>query len=192
MPAKKQITRETLLKAAVDIIRKGGVDALNMRSLANECHCSTQPIYLSFSGTEELKTEFIKKINSIFKKFIDDEISSNSYPKYKAVGMGYIRFAKEEKELFKYLMMRNRTRENDWEAESFNKSTYILMQHYGLYKDNAQKLHAEMWIFVHGIATMLATGYLDWDWQTVSLMVTDVFNGLTLNKLNGAKNDITD
>ena len=56
------------------------------------------------------------------------------------------------------------------------------MKNYGLYKDEAQKLHAEMWIFVHGIATMFATGYLDWEWDTVSEMITDVFNGLTKNK----------
>ena len=36
-----------------------------------------------------------------------------------------------------------------------------------------------MWVFVHGVAAMFATGYLNWDWDTVSEMVSDVFKGLT-------------
>ena len=182
MPAKKQITKEAIIQAAFEIVREEGMDALNMRSLAKKCNCSTQPIYLSFSGADQIKAEVAKKITETFDKFIEDEIASGKYPEYKAVGMGYIRFAKEEKELFKYLLMRNRTEETNWETESFDKSTYMIMKNYGLYKDDAYKLHSEMWICVHGIATMFATGYLDWDWETVSEMVTDVFMGLTAKR----------
>ena len=179
MPAKKQVTKQMLIDNAFEIVRSEGMDALNMRSLAKRCNCSTQPIYLSFSGADELKAEVAKRITETFDKFIEKEIASGKYPEYKAIGMGYIRFAKEEKELFKYLLMRNRKEETEWEGESFDKSTYIIMKNYGLYKDDAHKLHSEMWICVHGIATMFATGYLDWDWETVSEMVTDVFIGLT-------------
>lgn len=183
MPAKKQISKETLIENAFQIVRYEGMDALNMRTLAKMSNCSTQPIYLSFvGGAEELKAEVTKRIADTFDEFIKKEIESEKYPEYKAIGIGYIRFAKEEKELFKYLLMRNRKEECEWRDASFDKSTYIIMKNYGLYKDEAQKLHAEMWIFVHGIATMFATGYLDWEWDTVSEMITDVFNGLTKNK----------
>ena len=183
MPAKKQVTKEAILEAAFELVREKGMDALNMREIAQRCKCSTQPIYLSFKGMDELKAEVAKKITAVFDNFIGDEIASGKYPEYKAIGMGYIRFAKEEKELFKYLLMRNRTDESSWEAGGFDKSTYIIMKNYGLYEDDAAKLHAEMWIFVHGIATMFATGYLDWDWELISEMMTDVFKGLT-NKIN--------
>jgi hypothetical protein len=36
----------------------------------------------------------------------------------------------------------------------------------------------EMWVYVHGIATMLATGFLDLDWDLVSKMITDAYQGL--------------
>ena len=191
MPAKKVIAKEDILNAALEIVRERGIEALNMRTLAKRCNCSTQPIYLSFNGIEDLKKQIDAEVLNVFKKYMDDEVASGRYPKYKAVGMGYIRFAKEEKELFKYVMM-HRGMVRDGTEKIFDDTVFMLMKNYGLYQDEASKLHMHMWIFVHGIATMLATGYLDWDWQTVSLMVTDVFNGLTLNKLNGAKNDITD
>lgn len=184
MPAKKIITREALIDAAFEIVRKDGMEALNMRTLAKECNCSTQPIYLSFSGADDLKAEIVKKIVATFNKYIGDEIASGQYPEYKSVGMGYIRFAKEEKQLFKYLLMRNRKGEVETDSYEFDRSTLIIMKNYGLYKDEANKLHAEMWVCVHGIATMFATDYLDWEWETVSEIITDVFNGLTGNKIS--------
>lgn len=184
MPAKKLISRQTLLDAALQIVRENGMEELNMRSLAKRCNCSTQPIYLSFKGADELKAELTEKITEEFNKFIEKQISSGEYPEYKAIGMGYIKFAVEESELFKYLFMRNRTREYGFERNSFDKSTFVVMKNYGLYEGEAVKLHTEMWVFVHGIATMLATGYLDWDWKTISEMVTDVFNGLN-DKIKG-------
>lgn len=179
MPAKKQIKKEDILQAAYEIVRESGMDSLNMREIAKHCKCSTQPIYLSFSGIEELKGEVAKKIAETFDKFIADEIASGIYPEYKSVGMGYIRFAKEEKELFKYLLMRSRKEDSDWEKGVFDKLTFVIMKNYGLYKDDAQKLHMEMWVCVHGIAAMFATDYLNWNWDTVSEMVSDVFKGLT-------------
>lgn len=182
LPAKKQITKEIILDNALQLVREKGFDSLNVRNLAKMCNCSTQPVYLSFSGMEELKDELLKEINAIFDRRIEREIAEGKYPEYKATGMGYIFFAREEKELFKLLLMRSRSDESDWEKTSFDISTSIIMKNYGLNKDAASKLHAEMWIFVHGIATMLATGYLDWDNQTISEMITDIFNGLTNKK----------
>ena len=179
MPAKKVISREKILEEALNIVRERGFEALNMRDLAKRCNCSTQPIYLSFSGVSELKEELLKIISGMFDSRVEREIKEGKYPEYKAIGMGYIFFAREEKELFKLLLMRSRTDENEWEKTSFDKSTGIIMKNYGLYKDESHKLHAEMWIFVHGIATMLATGYFDWDDGMISDMLTDIFNGLT-------------
>ena len=182
MSAKKQITKETILEAAYEIVRSEGMDALNMRSLAKKCKCSTQPIYLSFSGAEEIKREVISMGIANFNKFIEREIASGQYPEYKAIGMGYIRFAKEEKHMFKTLLMREGVSDL-WGEDCFDNALFVIMKNYGLYKEESYKLHTEMWLFVHGIATMYATDFLDWDWETVSSMVTDVFLGLT----NGGK-----
>ena len=127
----------------------------------------------------------LRNVRRIYKK----RDKRGKYPEYKAVGIGYIRFAVEEPELFKFLFMRKRESEDSFEKNSFDKSTFLIMKNYGLYKDDAFKLHAEMWIFVHGIATMFATGYLDWDWDTVSDMVTDAYQGLMWRRKQGEYND---
>ena len=185
MPAKKLISRDEIITAAFEIVRKDGMEALNMRAVANKCNCSTQPIYLSFKGADELKAEVAKKGYGEFTKFIEREMASGKYPEYKSIGMGYIRFAAEEKEFFKYLFMRNRTEEADFERDSFDKSTFIIMKNLGLYKDDAYLLHAEMWVFVHGIAAMIATGYQKWDGDVISRMLTDAYKGFISQIKNG-------
>lgn len=180
MPAKKQISRNDIIEAAFEIVRKEGMEALNMRSVAKKCKCSTQPIYLSFKGADELKAEVSKRGYEEFTKFIANEMASGKYPEYKGIGMGYVRFAAEEPELFKHLFMRRRDGEaTDYEKFSYDQSAMVIMKNYGLYKNDAEVLHAEMWVFVHGIATMLVTKYMEWDWETVSKMLSDVYLGLT-------------
>lgn len=181
LSAKKQITRQKILETAVEIVRQSGIAALNMRTLAKACKCSTQPIYLSFAGTDELKTEVAKQILKIFDGYIAKEIAGKQYPEYKAVGMGYIRFAKEQKQLFKYLLMNDGMAQTGLEMESFNNSVFMIMKNYGLYQDAATKLHLQMWVFVHGIASMFATDYIDWDWETVSGMVSEAYFGFVKN-----------
>lgn len=178
MPAKKIITKQILIDGAIEIIRRDGGSALNMRNLAKQCNCSTQPIYLSFKGIDELKCEVRKRVAELFDKFIANELASGKYPPYKAIGMGYVRFAKQESELFKYVFMCDRKNEYRWETGSFNKSTDILMKEFGLNREDATTFHTEMWIFVHGIATMIATGYQNWSGETVSQMLTDVWSAV--------------
>ena len=48
----------------------------------------------------------------------------------------------------------------------------------GLKGQDAKLFHLEMWAYVHGIATMFATRFLDLDWELVSKMLTDSYQGL--------------
>ena len=176
--AKKIITREQLVQAACELVSELGMDGLNMRDLAKRCNCSTQPIYLSFANADELKCEVSKEIVARYNQYIFDEIASNKYPEYKATGMAYIRFAKEQPQYFKYLFMRDRSHENVSEMATEFEREADRMTQYGINHDKAISIHTHMWVYVHGIATMYATGYLNWDWDTVSDLLTEMFMGI--------------
>lgn len=184
MPAKKQIPKETLLDAAFEIVRKEGMGALNMRALAKKCGCSTQPIYLSFRGADEVKEQVWKRTAETYARYLKDEVSSGRYNEYKAFGMGYIRFAKEEKQLFRLMFMSENSELSAGYEEGFDDAVKVIREHYELNEDQARILHAEMWIFVHGIGVMYATDFLDWKWEFVEKMVSDAFSGL-LFRLRG-------
>ena len=175
MAAKKQITKERIVQVATQIVAESGMDGLNMRELAKRCNCSTQPIYLSFANAEELRRAVFKEMAACYDRYIFDEIASKRYPEYKATGMAYVRFAKEQPQFFKYLFMRNRSGETVSEmATKFQREAERSAQS-GVDSDKAMVFHTHMWIYVHGIATMFATGFLNWDWDTVSALLTDEF-----------------
>ena len=54
----------------------------------------------------------------------------------------------------------------------------MIVKNTGMSKEKAYLFHIEMWLFVHGIATMEATSYLNWDNEFISNTLTDVYTGL--------------
>ena len=106
-------------------------------------------------------------------------MAAGKYPPYKASGMAYIRFAREERELFKLLFMRDRSREKVPPEDGEDAPIIALIQkNTGMSRETARLFHLEMWIYVHGIATMTATAYLDFDEASVSGMLTDAYMSL--------------
>lgn len=179
MPPKCKFTREEIIQAALDITRKDGIGAVTARAVGVQLGSSSKVIFSLFQNMEELQGEVVKAANVLYQEFLKEDMSSGEYPPYKASGMAYIRFAKEEKELFKLLFMRDRSNEvivdNHHEIEPI---IQIIQKNTGLSKPDANMFHLEMWVYVHGIATMTATAYLELEWDIISKMLTDVYAGL--------------
>ena len=179
MPPKVKITREDIVNAAIDVVRKGGAQALNARMIASILNCSTQPVFSNFATMDELRRAVSEKADQIFREYMRREEESGKYPPYKSAGMAYIRFAKEENELFRLLYMCDRPGaalpEKSDLADQMESAVH---QNTGLSSAEAGLFQMEMWAYVHGIAAMFATGFLDIEWELVSRMLTDVYQGL--------------
>jgi AcrR family transcriptional regulator len=187
MPPKVKITKEDIVNTALELVRINGKDAINARAIASSLNCSTQPVFSNFTSMEELqKSVFIAAYNC-YLGFIDREVESNKYPKYKAFGMAYVRFAKEERELFKFLFMCDRTNKDISPSPDFEASVEMIMKANGLSKEKATLMHFEMWSVVHGIGTMLATSFLSLEWELISEMISDVYHGIRLRHASEEK-----
>ena len=103
MPPKIRITKEEIVKAAFEIVREKGALAVNARTVASVLNCSTQPVFSNFATMDELRLAVVEKADQLCQEYVRQETERGQYPAYKASGMAYIRFAKEEKELFKLL-----------------------------------------------------------------------------------------
>ena len=179
MPPKVKTTKEAILATAVEIVREQGAAALNARTVAARLNCSTQPIFSNFATMEDLRLAVVAQANALCDDYIRREVESGDWPPYKASGMAYIRFAKEETELFKLLYMRDRKEETVPKEFIIGQPTEdILHATTGLAGDVAKLFHLEMWAYVHGIATMYATGFVDLPRELVSRMLTDAYQGL--------------
>ena len=127
---------------------------------------------------EELKTATIAAAYELYLGFLKRETESKKYPQYKAFGMAYVRFAKEEKELFKLLFMRDRSGEELSPSPDFEESVRIIAEANGISLALAQRLHLEVWTSVHGIGVMLATSFLSFEWDLISDILSDVYQGV--------------
>ena len=180
MPPKTKITKENILSASLDLVREKGIDALNARELALKLKCSTQPIFSNFASMDELKNEVFKIAERLYVAHRDEAMKEEKYPPYKASGIAYIQFAKDEKELFKWLFMRDRTGENVNETPKWLEPVIdVIQEANGFSRDEALIFHLENWIFVHGIAVMYATDFYAPEIQLVSRMISEVYMGVS-------------
>ncbi len=179
MPPKTKFTREEVIAAALDIVREGGMAALTARSLAARLGSSAKPVFGLFENMREVQQEVMLAANAGYQRFLAAEMMRNAYEPYKASGMAYIAFARRERELFRLLFMRDRSEELPQpKDESLDIIIALISRNTGLSEDEARRFHLEMWVFVHGIASMIITNYLDWDEETVSNVLTDAYQGL--------------
>ena len=183
MPPKCRFTREEIIQAALDLTAEKGVGALTARGLAQRFGSSAKPIFGLFANMEEVQQEVVKAANLRYQEYLRQDMSAGRYPPYKASGMAYIRFAREQKELFKLLFMRDRTHEEKAAGDELEALLGLIQKNMGLSRDDAYRFHLEMWIYVHGIATMIATAYLEWDMDFISAALTDAYQGLRLRFL---------
>lgn len=183
MPPKCRFTREEIIQAALDLTAEKGVGALTARGLAQRLGSSAKPIFGLFANMEEVQQEVVKAANLRYQEYLRQDMSAGRYPPYKASGMAYIRFAREQKKLFKLLFMRDRTHEEKAAGDELEALLGLIQKNMGLSRDDAYRFHLEMWIYVHGIATMIATAYLEWDMDFISAALTDAYQGLRLRFL---------
>lgn len=183
MPPRVKVTKEAIVNAAVDIVRRDGVQGLNARTVASVLQCSTQPVFSNFATMEDLQQATLTAAYEVYLNFLKQEAERGEYPQYKSFGMAYVRFAKEEKELFKFLFMCDREGKGLTPTPDFDASVKMIIKSNGISRERATLMHLEMWTCVHGIGTMLATSFLSLEWDLVSTMLTDVYQGVRARHL---------
>ena len=172
MPAKKQITRDMILSAALTLLKERGYEAVSIKRLAEGLGCSTQPVYLSFSGMDALRAELIPLAAEEFRKYMDSGSRNGVIRLY---DRSYIRFAKEEPRLFCFLFMRSNAFSEIRQVLSpmIERSIGELMDTYRISHEEADILHDQLWMHAHGIASMIATDLCDWNMEKVDAMLAD-------------------
>lgn len=177
MPPIAKCTAEQILDAAFELVRSEGASALNARSLAAALGVSTQPIFSHFRNMPMLRLALEERIVSFYQNFLDQGKRKGDFPAYKGEGMAYIDFARQEPKLFSMMFLS--PREGIPQEDAYYRETVKeLSEQSGLEESAAGRMHLEMWLFVHGIASMQATGRMTIPQETVSAMLTDVYLAL--------------
>ena len=187
MPKNIKISKDMILEAAFDIVRKDGIEKLSNRELATRLKCSIRPIYYQFENVEEMQKELYKKIEHYFYKFLLDNMVEG-IPKYKQIGINYIKFAKTEKKLFQTLFMSEIGLTPDAfvlkGGKDYEEIAKLVKISTNLNEDDIKDFHTKMWIFCHGIATLVACGTIKLTDNQVQELLSYEFQALMLLEEN--------
>lgn len=177
-----------IIECALSITRKEGIEAINARRIGKELNCSLQPVYYYFGTMNTLRNEVIKAANDIYNKCLKNTLNEIGNH-FKSVGINYVRFATQEKELFKLLFMRSANLQSDYKVEVDDNTEEIvkeIIHEFQLSDSDARKLHFELWVATHGIASMIATEYMDFASDQISSMLDDYCVGIIM-QMKGKK-----
>lgn len=168
MPAARRITKEAIIDAAVDVLRKGGAGAVNARSVAKRLGCSTQPLYLAFRSMEELKAAVTQQAIALHTQYVRGVLRSHEeagsccseYSRYSSYGLGFVRFAAQEQHLFRWLYLDGRQPGVYQNDVLLPEILAAIKDEYGYPEDIARKLHQDMTYYAYGLAILAGSGHL--------------------------------
>ena len=163
MPAAKKISRDEIIDAAVSVLRDGGFSSINARSVAKKLGCSTQPIYCSFKSMDELKDELTHRAIEQHIRRVRDSLKAHegNDSRYSSYGMGFVKFAAEEKQLFRWLYLEEKQFGPYRNDVLYAEIVGVLMEEFGYSEDVARAFHRDMIYFSYGLAILANTDHLD-------------------------------
>lgn len=181
MPPKQKFTKDEIVAAALNLIRKDGLAGVTARGLGAALGSSSRPIFTVFQNMEEVRKETVAAARAVYNSYVEKGLAEN--PAFKGVGMQYFRFAKEEPRLFALLFMTEGEVEFTLDDilpaidENSGRILASIQEQYGLTQEISFKLYQLLWIFTHGIACLCATGVSRLTEDEASALLTEVFTG---------------
>ena len=103
MAPRSKFTRQELIDASFKIVRERGSDALTAKAIADELHISTRPIFTCFGSMDEVRREVRAAAEALYDRYTAEGFRQRV--PFFGFGMQYIRFAKEEPELYRLLFL---------------------------------------------------------------------------------------
>lgn len=155
MPPKTRFKKEDIIEAAFSIVRRHGWSGLSARSIAKELNSSTQPIYSHLKSIKDLEEEIVKKVYELLFSYGTTKRTGDPWVD---VGLGYVLFAKEEKQLFRCLGEKRMPLFKKYADESFSAVTETLSNYppfQGLSKEQIYKVRRLGFIFAFGLAVLV-------------------------------------
>lgn len=177
MPPTVRFTRDAVLNAACQLMRREGMEALNARAIAKELGGSTQPIFRLFTNMEDLHRELILYVTRQFQAHAEADMAQSDSP-YIQLCTTYLLYGRDEPELFKLLFMRDRVSEGQYSDQTnFDLVFNILKKETPLDDETALRFFERTWLFIHGLAVCIATKYIPCqDERYLISMVKEAYN----------------
>ena len=175
MPPKVKFTSNEIIEAAVKITRTKGIAAVTAREVGATLGVSSRPLFTYFDTVEELKREVYIYAKNLYKEYVENGLKAEI--PFLGVGQQYLRFAKDEPNLYKYLFLTPPDGVRGGVMEGLKLSQDLaresLMRIYNMDADTADKYFRDLWLVAYGFTTMIAIGECPYTDEQISAIFTE-------------------
>lgn len=176
MPPKARITKEMITDAAFEIARYEGAERINARTVAQKLGCSTQPVMYYYKTVGDIKKAAYQKADDFHSAYIMQGAKDG----IGGIGMAYIRFAQNEKYLFRFLFQSDgfsgQSLSGLIDNEALSPVLEAISQSSGITFGQAKVAFRSLFLFVHGYASMLANNSMEYDEEVISADIQRIFS----------------
>lgn len=179
MPPRERVSKEQVLNTAFVMTRENGFEEVTARKLAEQLHSSTQPIFRAYDNMDMLKRDLFFKSADFFSDYMLSK-KSTGQPQYLTMGMAYIELAKRERHLFKLIASIE-----DYETADIrdflqgdgSELPDKLPDTTDLNEKQKRELFRMIWMFTHGVATLVTAGRVDIGDREIKGLLTKAYEG---------------
>ncbi len=165
MPSSPKVQKETILETALKMLIRDGYSAINIKSVADEIGCSTQPISRQFGSMDGLRKELLNYCLEYLKTIFCLK-GENAFDIVMGIAQGYIDLAFDYPNLYKYLYLSEQDGEKmgtlvrSLRATNYDKVLKMLEEEYSISEEAANNYIRNMDFYVHGIASYIAVDFV--------------------------------
>jgi AcrR family transcriptional regulator len=175
MTQRAVFNKEIIVEAAYQLTREAGWQGVTARSIAAKLGSSTMPLYSSLKSMGEIEKEVRARAEACMheyqrKRWASEPLLSSA--------VGYVVFARDERNLFRFLYVDKPLAANRPGAEGRAVDAVEI----GGIVDIADQAAAAMkdqrilksWAFTHGLASLISSGVLDLSDEMISHLLVEV------------------
>lgn len=155
---KQRITKEMVVDAAFEIARSSGMEQVLVKNIADRIGCSVQPIYSYCKNMEGLRRDVTDQVGCFIQEYIAAHIDKKDL--FRSMGHAYIQLAKEEPNLFRIFILRQRDRIASlgdlYQSEAGAHVADFIAEQLQISVPQARELHLHMLIYTIGLGTIFA------------------------------------
>ncbi len=184
MPPKTKFTREEIIKAAFEMAREKGIEAVVARELGKKLGTSSSPIFTAFKNMEEVQNEVRALAMTEFESYVSDAL--NYTPAFKYVGMKMIEFATEEPKLFQLLYTQEQEESSTYQmmvghlGDTVEVCLKVMQQDYSVSRAEAELLFRQAWLLTFSVCILIANKVCHFSKEEVSEILSVSFQGTLL------------
>ena len=179
MARRVSVSKEMILDTALKMLIRSGYASVNIKTVAAEAGCSTQPVMWHFGSMEGFRRELALYARSYAQERMETVPDGDAVSAFERMGEGYIRMAATEPNLFRFLYMGEFPIPAPFDLNDISggRNEGIISgiaDMTGLSAEAAARCIRDTVIYSHGIAVMIASGVFTAPMDKIMSMIKDV------------------